>query len=147
MDKSPITEFQGDYRWLSNFSLACVSMDGEVYLSVEHAYQASKTLSREERAAFRQKEVTASKAKFMGRKVTLRPDWEEKKDFIMRSLLKQKFAIPHYKQLLLRTTGRKLIEGNYWNDTYWGVNLHTGVGKNKLGIMIMDIRDNIPLKF
>lgn len=147
MNRLPITQFKGDYRWLSNFSTACVSMDGELYLSVEHAYQASKTLLREERAAFRKKEVTAAKAKFMGRKVTLRPDWKEKKDFIMENLLKQKFAIPHYKQLLLSTNGRKIIEGNYWNDTYWGINLNTGVGKNKLGIMIMDIRDNIPLKF
>ena len=44
-----INEFQGDYRFLSNFHPAEVEMDGIKYPSVEHAYQAAKSLDKDER--------------------------------------------------------------------------------------------------
>lgn len=37
-----IREFNGDYRWLSNFSPCNVTIDGLTYPSVEHAYQSQK---------------------------------------------------------------------------------------------------------
>lgn len=37
-----IKEFQGEYRWLSNFWPARVVLDGVEYPTVENAYQASK---------------------------------------------------------------------------------------------------------
>ena len=43
---SDIVEFKGEHRWLSNFSDAKVSYDGVEYPTVEHAYQASKPLTR-----------------------------------------------------------------------------------------------------
>lgn len=39
-----ISEFQGQYRFLSNFWPAVVQLDGIYYPTVEHAYQAAKTL-------------------------------------------------------------------------------------------------------
>ncbi|MFM7853304.1 MAG: NADAR family protein [Flammeovirgaceae bacterium] len=38
-----ITEFQGEYRWLSNFAPVAVCMEGVVYPSVEHAYMSAKS--------------------------------------------------------------------------------------------------------
>ena len=66
-----------------------VALDGEVYRSVEHAYQAAKTTDRE-----RRKEVhslTAGGAKRWGSALPLRPDWEAVKLGVMRDLLRQKF--------------------------------------------------------
>ena len=47
----------------------------------------------------------------------------------------------------LKQTGFcELIEGNYWGDTFWGVDYETGhnsvfAGSNHLGIMYMILRD------
>ena len=38
-----IKEFKGEYRFLSNFWPCMVKVDGIVYPTSEHAYQASKT--------------------------------------------------------------------------------------------------------
>ena len=39
-----VTEFQGEYRFLSNFWPAQVVFEGVTYPTSEHAYQAAKTL-------------------------------------------------------------------------------------------------------
>lgn len=41
-EMSQILRFHGRFRFLSNFWPASVVMDGEVYPTVEHAYQAAK---------------------------------------------------------------------------------------------------------
>ena len=41
---APITEFQNQHRFLSNFWRAEVVHEGIAYPSAEHAYQAAKTL-------------------------------------------------------------------------------------------------------
>ena len=55
-----ITEFSGEYRWLSNFWLTEINYEGFIYPSVENAYQASKTYS-EYRKSF--VNITPGKAK------------------------------------------------------------------------------------
>lgn len=42
--------FRGKYGFLSNFYNCCIEYEGKVYPSVENAFQASKTLSRDERS-------------------------------------------------------------------------------------------------
>ena len=44
-----VARFQGEYAFLSNFYPALVLSGGIVYPTLEHAYQAEKTLSRLER--------------------------------------------------------------------------------------------------
>ena len=43
--------------------------------------------------------------------------------------------------MLIKTGDQELIEGNYWNDTYWGV--CKGVGQNKLGKILMRVREEL----
>ena len=77
----------------------------------------------------------------MGRKVHLRKDWESVKDQIMHDIIAAKFEQnPHLLTQLLATNNAALIEGNTWHDTYWGVDIHTGIGQNKLGKILMEIR-------
>lgn len=52
MKTQKIDSFNGKYRFLSNFYPVKVKLDGVTYDSVEHAYQAAKTIDKEERAKF-----------------------------------------------------------------------------------------------
>lgn len=132
-----ILEFVGDNRWLSNFWPTRVVLDGVPYRSVEHAYQAAKTLSSQ-RDPFMC--CTAAEAKKLGRTVTIRPDWEQVKVPTMRSLIEQKFASGSDLGAKLKATApRRIVEGNYWGDTFWGV--CRGRGQNMLGELLMAQRN------
>jgi ribA/ribD-fused uncharacterized protein len=115
-------------------------LDGESYDSVEKAYQAAKTVIPAEREKIRNA-TTSGKAKHLGRKVTLRPDWDAVKVGIMTDLVEQKFRDRELADLLLSTGDAELIEGNTWHDTFWGV--CDGVGANNLGKILMEIREKL----
>lgn len=139
MDK--IDRFDGEYRWLSNFAESAVEFEGIQYPTVEHAYQAAKTLSKNDRAVIAGAS-TPGLAKRMGQQVLLRKDWENIKLQVMGDLLVEKFTKhADLKQQLLDTGDTWLIEGNYWGDTFWGV--CRGKGENMLGLMLMFIRQEI----
>lgn len=138
-----IKEFQGRNRFLSNFIQCRISLDKGEYPTVEHAYQASKTMIPAERAFIRTA-VSPGQAKIRGRRATLRVDWEDVKIPIMKSLVEQKFTRhPDLKKRLLATENQVLQEGNRWNDTFWGVNLITELGSNHLGRILMDVRKKL----
>lgn len=134
-----IEEFNGEYRWLSNFTLSNVTLDGIVYPSVENAYQAAKTTDFGHRVPFTH--LTSGEAKRLGRKVPIRSDWDDVKLSVMEDLTRQKYSVDQFKALLLDTGDQEIIEGNYWNDTFWGV--CRGEGQNNLGKIIMKIRDEL----
>lgn len=79
----------------------------------------------------------------MGETVTMRPDWDKIK--FMTQILETKFSHPEMQELLLKTGNTKLIEGNWWHDTFWGVDIHTGIGLNWLGVILMRIRRDLQL--
>lgn len=131
-----ITSFQGEHRWLSNFTPAAVVLDDVYYSSVENAYQAAKELDKTARNAFRY--CHPAQAKQLGKTVSLRSDWSKIRLKVMKALVKQKFQLPFYREKLLATGSAHLEEGNHWNDTYWGV--CGGVGENRLGKILMKVR-------
>lgn len=134
-----INKFFGPYQFLSNFWPSEVELEGAKYPTVEHAYQAAKTTVPEEREKIRLA-ASAGAARKLGRKVTIRPDWEAIKVSIMADLLDQKFS--GELSLKLQATGsEELIEGSWWGDTYWGV--CKGEGQNILGKLLMKIRENL----
>lgn len=134
-----IDSFRGDFDFLSNFSYSPIKFDDVEYPTVEHGFQAAKTMDPDERKKFHG--ITPGQAKRLGKKVTLRPAWNQVRELIMLGLLRQKFASGELKQKLLDTGDTKLIEGNNWNDTYWGV--CKGKGENRLGILLMQVREEI----
>jgi ribA/ribD-fused uncharacterized protein len=133
--------FTGRLAFLSNFTAVAVELDGEWYPSVEHAYQAAKTSDMTARQRFRVFGVTPGQAKRLGRRVAIRENWEEVRVEVMRDLLRQKFEHPKLRAKLLATGNEKLVEVNDWNDTFWGV--CDGVGENRLGKLLMEIRAQI----
>jgi ribA/ribD-fused uncharacterized protein len=138
-----IDRFSGPrHAFLSNFHLTCVEFEGINYPSLEHAFQAAKTESLEERIWILQS-ASPGIAKHRGRRVTLREDWEQVKLEVMLNLLRQKFGPknPGLQRRLLETLPAKLVEGNTWGDTFWGVS--AGVGKNWLGVLLMQVREEI----
>ncbi len=136
-----IKEFQGEHRFLSNFWPAEVELDGIKYPTIEHAYQAAKTLDEERRKVI-QAQTTPGEAKRAGRKVKIRPDWEDVKIGIMLDLVRQKFTNNvKLRNRLLATGDEELIEGNTWGDTFWG--RCKGIGQNNLGKILMKIRKEL----
>lgn len=128
----------GQFRFLSNFWVSPIVYEGEEYPTAEHFYQAAKTVDDEEQK-FVRISPTPGEAKKRGKKVTLREDWDEVKDGIMRKALRLKFEQnPELAQKLLATGDQELIEGNTWGDTYWGVCF--GTGQNKLGLLLQERR-------
>lgn len=140
---SDILEFEGNYRFLSNFWPSKVVLDGKEYPSVEHAFQAAKTLDDQQREEIRLSKSPAD-AKKLGRKVTLRDGWEDMKIKVMTDLVKQKFNQEPWGSMLVATGERKLVEGNWWRDEFWGV--CQGVGQNHLGKILMKVRKQLAKK-
>lgn len=133
-----IAKFEGQYFFLSNFFECPVTYKGITFTNTEAAFHSQKDVNRAVEFAH----LDPSSAKKLGRKVTLRSDWEQVKDDIMYEVLVAKFTQnAALKILLLRTGDQELIEGNWWNDTYWGV--CRGVGKNTLGKLLMRLRQEI----
>jgi hypothetical protein len=133
-----IDRFAGEYSFLSNFYSLPPFLswdDGIQYPTVEHYFQAHKTLDPEARAELAAA-PTAARAKALGRGVALRLDWEGVKLVVMREALEYKFCQDsHLSKLLTQTGDALLCEGNYWGDRYWGV--MNGKGQNWLGHLLM----------
>lgn len=138
--KKAIKSFSVQYRFLSNFQTATVVYEGHSYRSVEHAFQAAKTLDPVARAQIRNCTMAAD-AKKLGKKVQLRDGWDDMRIDVMRDLLRQKFGTDPMRKKLLNTGQAELIEGNWWGDKFWGV--CDGVGQNHLGKLLMQVRDEL----
>ena len=134
-----ILAFDGPYEFLSNFWPSPLEWEGVAYPTVEHAFQAAKTLDGAKRRWIAALPYPAD-AKAAGQRVDLRPDWEAVKTGIMAELLRLKFADPDLRDQLLATGAAELVEGNHWFDRVWG-QCPVGVGENRLGILLMAERN------
>ena len=136
----PIDDFHNpQYEFLSNFYSHPVTYKGITYQNNEAAFQAQKDVRRSHEFA----SLTPGSAKHLGKRVNLRPDWEEVKLGIMEEICRIKFSDEDLKQKLIATFPSRLIEGNTWNDTFWGVSKKTGKGRNHLGEILMKIRADL----
>lgn len=140
MKKASVLFFQGQYRWLSNFYLASLVVNGIEYPSSEHAYQALKTKDQKLRKKF--SETAIYFVKSLGRSVSLRDGWDTrnlKVKAMWKVTCKKYEQNPELLQKLLELQDYYLEEGNTWNDKYWGT--VKGAGQNMLGQILMAYRD------
>ena len=136
-----ITSFRGESAFLSNMSESSFKVGQETYPTVEHFFQAMKTTDPAQRAKILATK-TAGEAKKVGRTVTLRKNWNQIREEVMETGLRAKFQQnPELKKKLINTGDAELIEGNTWGDTFWGQ--VDGKGSNKLGKLLMKIRDEL----
>lgn len=136
-----IISFSGKYRFLSNFYDFPIEVNGILYPTSEHAYQAQKTLSLSERNHIA-KLKTPGLAKRYGQKVTLRPHWDTVRIPVMFNILQIKFADEKLSSKLLNTNDAVLVEENAWGNRFWGAvyEKNDWCGQNHLGVLLMHIR-------
>ena len=117
------------------FSLTINGKDCK-FLNVEAAYQAQKNPEIADRFS----QVKGLEAKRMDNSLKITVDnWDSYKLYAMANALHAKFE----NKILfaqLKAIKEDIIHDNYWKDTYWGV--YKNEGKNILGKMLMNIRDN-----
>ena len=141
--ETSISSLRGKYRFLNNLYLAEVTYDGLTFPTSEAAFQAAKCQTKEERLPFTEMKNSVLLLQ-KGRKVTLRPDWEEVKVGIMEEIVREKFSShPDLAEKLLATGDLPIMEGNVWHDTFWGVDVKTGIGENHLGKILMKVREEL----
>lgn len=149
MPSTPITQFRGKHAFLSNFYESPIHVTNIgitpkfVAPTAEHLFQAMKSRDPNE-----QYHVLISPspgvAKRIGRTIKLRDDWDDIKLNVMRMIIHAKFEQnPHLAKMLIATGDAHISEGNYWNDTFWGVDLKTGKGENHLGLILMSERTTL----
>jgi N-glycosidase YbiA len=132
-----------EYGEFSNFAAFPVTLKGNVWPTSEHYFQAQKFAGAEHGEAIRKTRSPMIAAR-MGRdrKKPLRRDWETVKDDIMRDAVRAKFTQhPELLSLLLATADAQLVEHTV-NDSYWG-DAGDGSGKNMLGRILMELRDQL----
>lgn len=131
------------YGGFSNFSPHPFELNGRVWPTAEHYFQAQKFPGTDQEEAIRQVKSPMIAAR-MGRSRAhpLRPDWESVKDDIMREALLAKFTQnSSLRSLLLSTQDAEIIEHTA-NDRYWGDG-GDGTGKNRLGQLLMELREKL----
>lgn len=142
-----INGFTQDFAFLSNFAeLHLHYRDGFIARSAEHIYQAEKGMDYWARKYVMQADTPAA-AKYRGRQIKCRPDWEAIKEERMLEVVRYKFKHDlTYRDMLKATADAILIEANWWHDDFWGV-CHcarcNGVGFNMLGQILMCVRNEI----
>lgn len=143
-----IEQFRGQYFFLSNFYNAPVTYLGLTYQNNEAAFQSAKvigTKQESQRQAFTH--LAPNEAKRKGRHVLLRSDWEKTKDQVMYEIVKNKFTNNLDLQEKLLATGNAILtEGNTWHDVYWGYDMRQKRGQNKLGKILMRVRQELKAK-
>jgi len=138
-----IDNFKDDYAFLSNFYPSIIVYNTIEYPTVEHFFQAMKTMDERVRVFIASLQFPGQ-AKKAGRQVDLRCDWEDIKLKVMAFGVLQKFKIPHLRAKLIETYPHHLIEGNWWHDNIWGdcrcAKCSSTPGKNYLGQLLEKVR-------
>lgn len=141
-DDTSIKDFRGENEFLTNGFPSAIVVDGELYPSVEHAFQACKTDDPDLKKKIRDA-ASPREAKKLGRSAILVQDWDQKRTDVMASLVKQKFTEHLDLKIKLLLTGKKeLVQGNTKKDHFWGQD-QDGIGENNLGKILMSIREQI----
>ena len=155
-----IAKFEGEHAWLSNFyespiefpvsSDARLLLDNKplIFKTAEAAFQAAKykaMVQSDQDAIYGFLKAlleapTASVAKRLGRNVKIDVQkWDEIKIDCMREVVFAKFKQSADLRIKLLYTGSAmLVEGNSWNDKFWG--RCDGKGLNMLGVILMEVR-------
>ena len=130
-----------EYGCFSNFSPHPVVMDGKLWSTSEHYFQAQKFNDVAYQEKIRQAKTPRIAAR-MGRDLTkqIRLDWEAVKLSIMRDVICEKFKQHADIRHILISTGDAIIIEHTANDSYWGDG-GDGSGKNMLGRILTQVRD------
>ncbi len=133
-----------DYYEFTNFYPHPVFIDGYIWPTTEHYFQAQKFVGTPycdhiRKLPFPREAFSVSRDPFASR--WIRGDWISVKDNVMLKALRVKFEDLVLKKLLLSTGNKRLVE-HTTNDSYWGDG-GDGRGLNRLGELLMKVRNEI----
>lgn len=124
---------------LNNYYNAEFDVNGRVYNTVEHYYQAHKFTNIEDFERI-MRTSTPAEAQMLAHEIGYdRENWSRVKDEVMWTALNAKFRQnEELKRVLVGTGDKRLVEDSL-SDRYWGGVLEGSL--NKLGEMLMKLRE------
>lgn len=129
-----------EYFFMSNFYDSPFTMDGKLWKTVEHYYQAQKSLDENTQESMRNLEKPGDAA-YAGRRLPdLRSDWEEVKVGVMYNAVYEKFKQNQDIQFKLLQTGDQDIHEDSPKDFTWGWRNN---GHDYLGKILVTVRRNL----
>lgn len=151
--RTPITDYQEEildfysvknlYGEFSNFALFPITVDGLIWPSSEHYYQAQKFFD-----PILKEQVRLAQTPFLAAQIgrdpnlPMREDWDDVRDSVMLVALHAKFSQYSVLRDLLRSTKMSHIYEHTKNDCYWA-DCGDRSGVNRLGEQLMQIRGEI----
>ncbi len=140
----PIYFYDQWYDVLNNFSANAVEIDGVLYPTSEHAYQAAKCTDPNGK-----REVIAAMSPLLAKEVSNQkyksakdPEWDTKKLKVMESILRSKLEQHQEVREALAKSGNEEIAEDSPVDAFWGRG-RDGAGENQLGRLWMKIRSEL----
>jgi N-glycosidase YbiA len=143
-------------KWgcFSNFSRHGFFLDEKYYGTSEAYYQSQKFITTDPAYAEEIRNAPNPKtAALLGRasregKPSMRTDWDDVKDDIMRKVVMHKFTVHETcRKTLLSTGDDEIVEDTRTSgDAYWGCGTD-GKGKNMLGVILMETRQKLRDKY
>ncbi len=138
----PINFLETRFHDLSPFSAHEVEIDGVVYKTVEHAYQALRVIEEERDSVMNARSPMdawrrGNECKAAGKFVS---DFD--KDALMEKIFRAKLAQHEDIKEVLRVTGDRTLLKVYKEDSYWGTG-SDGNGQNKMGKLWMKLRSEL----
>jgi N-glycosidase YbiA len=131
------------YGCFSNFSAHGFVLDDLYWPTSEHYFQAQKfagTPRVEQIRGLNKPKEAANMGR--DRSFPLRSDWETVKDEVMRQAVLAKFRTHGDIRAILLGTGDEDLVENAPGDYYWGCG-QDGTGQNKLGLILMEVRQGL----
>ena len=150
-----VVGFTSEHSPLSNFFPCNIQIQGQNWISIEQYFQYMKcqTTQNDRVADLIRKETDSLRIKRLGDRVAIRSnsEWPRVEERVMREAIQAKFTQhPELLQVLLDTGSTTLVEATYdwkWGGAcgLWSTELKTLTfkGQNKLGKILMDIRDQM----
>jgi ribA/ribD-fused uncharacterized protein len=140
----PINFVESRFHYLSPFSAHRIEIWGEVFPTVEHAYQAARIIPGTERESIKNApsplDAWRESQKHKKNKKIATPHFN--KDAIMEELFRAKIAQhPDIIEILKESGNRELLK-IIDTDTYWGTG-QDGSGENRMGKLWMKLRDEV----
>ena len=148
-----VPRFENEYHFLSNFHINPFTWRNVVFPTGEHAFQAAKGFHIKDsyinditdHIDLVLKQPTPGKAKYVGKSAKIeRAEWDLRRISYMREIVHARFSTSEREMVgqLIDTGAMMLVEGNDWDDEYWGRCLKNGkwVGLNTLGVILMEER-------
>lgn len=148
MEENEPIRFFGSKSPFSNFADIPVTIGGLYYPTTEHYFQSMKFIKTDPKyAELIRKSKTPLESKKLGksRDHPIDPKWGDDKNgegnsvvFMRRALYNKAFQNKKFRDALIESGDRKLIEASPW-DFYWGEGKNKK-GKNMLGVLLMEVR-------